>query len=213
MKGVPLNEELYKYIVDNFAQEDETIKQIVKNSLAKGIPEIQVSPEGGKFLQLLCKMVNAKDVLEVGTLFGYSSIWIARVLPDDGKLTTLEISPEHAEAAKENFKSAGVENKIDLLFGDANKSLDTLKGKKFDFAFIDADKPSYSNYYDKIVPLMRQGGVIAFDNTLKEGRVIDTEPDEYVRGIQILNQKISTDKRIMSLLVPISDGVTIGVIL
>jgi len=210
MKGVPLNEELFNYIVKTFVEEDDILKNIVKDSESNKIPLIQVSPELGKFLYLLVKMVNAKRVLEIGTLAGYSSLWMARALPDDGKLTTLEISRLHADFSLSNFKKAGMVDKIELIFGNAMESLDTLKNEKFDMCFIDADKTGYPAYFDKVIGLMNKGGIIAADNTLKKGNVVSPNPDEYVKGVLEYNRKTSTDPRIESLLVPISDGLTVS---
>jgi predicted O-methyltransferase YrrM len=209
MKGVPLNDELYKYIVNTFAEEDEILENVVRGTEAGNIPLIQVSPELGKLLHILVKMVNAKRVLEIGTLAGYSAIWMARALEPGAKLTTLEISKEHAEFARSNFKKAGLEDRIELIFGNAMESLDKLSGEKFDFCFLDADKTGYPAYYDKVIGMMNKGGVIAADNTLKDGKVISKEPDEYIRAIQIYNQKVADDPRVDSLLIPISDVLTI----
>jgi predicted O-methyltransferase YrrM len=210
MKGVPLNEDLYNYIVDTFAKEDDILKDVVKNAEAKGLPLIQVSPELGRFLQILMKIVNAKRVLEIGTLAGYSSIWMARALPEGGKITTLEISKEHAEEAGKNFKKAGLDNKIDLILGNALESLNKLGNEKFDLAFIDADKTGYSAYFDKVIAMMNKGGIITADNTLKDGKVVDPNPDEYVKAIQYYNKKAASDPRVESILVPISDGLTVS---
>ncbi len=119
MKGVPLTEELYKYITDTFIQEDELLKQIVADTEAKNIPLIQVSPETGKLLGMFVKMISAKNVLEIGTLTGYSTIWMARALPPDGKVTTLELTKVHADEALSNYKKAGLDNMITLKLGKA----------------------------------------------------------------------------------------------
>jgi len=210
MKGVPLNEELYQYIINIFAQEDDVLKAVVKDAESKNFPMIQVSPDLGKFLYLLIKMVKAKNALEIGTLAGYSSIWLARALPDNAKLTTLEISMEHAETAKSNFSKAGFDNKIDLMFGNAMDSLEKLKNKKFDFVFIDADKTGYPAYFDKAIKMMNKGGIIAADNTLRKGDVVLEKTDEGTEGIKIYNRKVANDSRVDSLLIPISDGLTIS---
>jgi predicted O-methyltransferase YrrM len=212
MKGVPLNEELYQYIVDTFAKEDELLREIVKETGEKDIPLIQISPELGKFLYTLVKANRAKRVLEIGALTGYSTIWMARALPDDGKLTTLEISKEHADIARANYKKAGLDKKINLMLGSAMESLDKLANEKFDFAFIDADKVSYPAYYEKVIKLMNKGGIIAADNTLKDGKIIDKYPDENIRAIQLFNKTVADDPRVDSILVPISDGVTMAVV-
>lgn len=210
MKGVPLNDKLYTYIVDTFVDEDELLKQIVADTEAKKIPLIQISPDNGKFLFMLIKMVRAKRVLEIGTLAGYSTIWMARALPADGKVTTLEINEKHAEEAKANYKKAGLDNKINLMFGSALDSLDKLQNEKFDFVFIDADKENSSNYFDKIIGCMNHGGLICCDNTLKFGRVVDHNPDSSTQGILKYNDKVANDPRVDSLLISISDGLTIS---
>lgn len=217
MKGVPLNEELYNYIVNTFAPEDDILKGIVKGTEENNIPLIQVSPDNGKFLYLLIRMIRAKRVLEIGTLAGYSTIWMARALPAGGKLTTLEISKEHAEFARSNFKKAGLEGKIELIFGKAMDSLDKLlktanSGEKFDFVFIDADKENSSAYFDKAIEMTNSGGIIATDNTLKNGNVINKDVDEGTKGIQLYNKKVANDPRVESLLVSISDGLTISLV-
>jgi predicted O-methyltransferase YrrM len=210
MKGVPLNEELYNYIVNTFAREDEVLKNVVSETESNNIPLIQVSPELGKFLYLLVKLVNAKRVLEIGTLAGYSTIWMARALPDGGKLTTLEISRQHADFSLGNFKKAALDKKIELMFGNAEESLDKIRNEKFDFCFIDADKTGYAGYFKKVIPMMNRGGIIAADNTLKAGKVVEKDPDEYTKGILDYNRLVSSDPRVESLLVPISDGLTIS---
>jgi predicted O-methyltransferase YrrM len=210
MKGVPLNEELCRYIVNTFAEEDDILKSVVADTEKNNMPLIQVSPENGKFLQLLMKIIGAKKVLELGTLAGYSTIWMARGLPGDGKLITLEYEKKHAEVALNNFKKAGLENKIEIIVGPALESLDKLKGSKIDFAFIDADKVNYPLYFDKVLSMTRKGGIITADNTLRKGGVIDPNiDDEGTKAIQVFNKKVASDPRVESLLVPISDGVTV----
>jgi caffeoyl-CoA O-methyltransferase len=212
MKGVPLNDKLYSYIINTFVEEDDILKQIVVDTEAKNIPLIQISPDNGKFLYLLIKMIRAKRVLEIGALAGYSTIWMARALPEDGKITTLEISEKHAEEASSNYKKAGLEGKIELMFGSALDSLDKLQSEKFDLVFIDADKENSSNYFDKVIGCMNKGGIIACDNTLKHGRVVDEDPDDSTKGILKYNQKVAVDPRVESLLVSISDGLTISLV-
>ncbi len=210
MKGVPLNEELYQYIIDTFVEEDEALKAVVENTKQKNFPLIQISPENGKFLFMLAKMVHSKNILEIGTLTGYSTIWLARALPEDGKVTTLEISNEHAAEARKNFERAGVQNKIQLILGDAFESLDKLSNQKFDFVFIDANKERCSDYFDKVIGRMNKGGIIATDNTLRDGNVVKQNADEGTKGIQTYNKKVANDLRVDSLLIPISDGVTLS---
>lgn len=211
MKGVPLNENLYQYIIDTFAAEDNLLRSLIKETEKQGLPLIQVSPENGKFLQLLIRMINAKNVLEIGTLTGYSAIWIARALPEDGKLITLELEPKHAELAKKYIVKAGLHKKIEIRVGAASVSLKNLSEERFDLVFIDADKENYVNYLHKVIPLMNKGGVIAADNTLRKGEVINLKTkDEGTIEVRNFNKLIAKDKRFESILVPISDGLTIA---
>lgn len=211
MKGVPLNEELYNYIVDIFAEEDDILRGVVQSTSENDLPLIHVSPENGKFLYLLAKIISARRIIEVGTLAGYSTIWMARALPEDGKLITLEVDEKHASVAQENFNMAGLASKIELIRGDAASSLRKMKDERFDFAFIDADKVSYPLYFELILPMMNSGGIITADNTLRDGEVIQSEPDdEGTRGVQVYNKVTASDPKVISLLVPISDGLTIS---
>jgi caffeoyl-CoA O-methyltransferase len=212
MKGVPLNEELYKYIIDTFVEEDEILKSVVKSTIDNNFPLIQISPELGKFLQMLIILTGAKKILEIGTLAGYSAIWMARGLHADGRLISIEKDSEHARIALENFRKAGLSDKIEIIEGDAVTSMERLSNETFDFVFIDADKVKYPVYFDKIITIVRKGGIIAVDNTLRNGEIISKTPDNEVLGTRKLNEKMSKDPRLISLLIPISDGLTIGVI-
>ena len=212
MKGVPLNEELYQYIVSTFAEEDEILKALIKESEEKKFPMIQVSPENGKFLQLLIRTIKAKNILEIGTLSGYSAIWMARGLPEGGKLTTLEINQRHAEVARKYIKRAGLESKVQVKVGKALDLTDKLSGEKFDFVFIDADKEGYPDYLEKVIPMMNRGGLICADNALRDGQVVSERPDEGTKGVQKFNRMTAQDERLYSLLVPISDGVTVSLV-
>lgn len=210
MKGVPLTEELYRYITDTFIQEDAFLKQIVIDTEAKKIPLIQVSPETGKLLGMFIKMIGAKKVLEIGTLTGYSTIWMARALPPEGSVTTLELTKAHADEALSNFKKAGLDGKISLKLGKAIESLDTLTGSTFDLVFIDADKENCVNYFNKVINMVRPGGLIITDNTLRRGEVIEPNPGPGALGIIEYNKLVAKDSRVESLLVPIDDGITIS---
>ena len=212
MKGVPLTEELYKYITDTFIQEDELLKQIVADTEAKNIPLIQVSPETGKLLGMFVKMIGAKRILEIGTLTGYSTIWMARALPPDGKVTTLELTKVHADEALSNYKKAGLDSRINLILGKALESLDTLSGNSFDLVFIDADKENCVNYFNKVIDMVRTGGLIITDNTLRRGEVIDPNPGPGAMGIIAYNKLVAANSRVESLLVPIDDGITISLV-
>jgi len=210
MKGVPLNEEMYQYIVNLFAEEDEVLREVVRETEERKFPLIQVSPENGKFLQLLIRMINAKRVLEIGTLSGYSAIWMARGLPQNGKLVTVDINPEHAEVARKYLKKAGLEHKVEVIVGDGIAVMNRLRGEKFDFVFIDADKERYPDYLERAIPMMNNGGIIAADNALRDGEIVKSNPDTGTKGVQKFNRMMAENKGLVSLLIPISDGVAVG---
>lgn len=213
MKGTPITEPLYNYILDTFVHEDDLLRNLPADAEARGIPQIHISPEQGKFLQLLMRMINAKRVLEVGSLFGYSAIWMARALPEDGKLVTVELEAKHAAATRDNAARAGLANKIDVRQGDGRDLLPALMTEApFDMAFIDADKAGYVDYVDHALKLVRKGGLIIGDNASAAGDAWKTEGSDYARVIRAFNQRMATDPRLFSLLVPISDGMCIGVV-
>jgi predicted O-methyltransferase YrrM len=216
MKGTPITEPLYDYIVATFAQEDDLLKAMPADAEKRGIPLINISPEQGKFLQVLMGALGAKRVLEVGSLFGYSTLWMARALPTDGKLVTIELSPLHADATRENIAKAGLSDKVEVRQGDAREVLPQLAAEApFDLAFIDAEKAQYVDYFEQVMQLMRKGGLVIADNASANGRAWQAEPQEnrdHVLAIRALNQRMASDPRLTSVLVPISDGMCVGVV-
>ncbi|KAJ3919618.1 S-adenosyl-L-methionine-dependent methyltransferase [Lentinula edodes] len=177
---------------------DEVMEFALKNSIDKGLPDIAVSPAQGKLLNLLAQSVGAKYILEVGTLGGYSSIWMGRALPKDGKLITLEINETHAKVAGENFAKAGLGDKCEVILGPAYESMIGLRPKiPFDLVFIDADKRSYPKYFAEAKRLVKKGGVIIVDNVVRYGQVNDmsvNDPDTV--GIRELLAYIKQDKEV-----------------
>jgi predicted O-methyltransferase YrrM len=174
------------YIVDKLVPEDAAMAEVLKANTDGGLPAIDVSAAQGRFLELLVSMTGAKSILEIGTLGGYSTLWMARALPSGGRIVTLEYSPRHAEVAKANFKRAGAADRIELRVGAA---LETLPGVEkdglgpFDLVFIDADKPNNPGYLDWAVKLSRKGTVIVLDNVIREGGVIrEKSGDRSVEG-------------------------------
>ena len=160
------------------ADTDPVFEAVLRANAAGGLPAIDVSAAQGKFLHLMVKISGARRILEIGTLGGYSTIWMAKALPEDGRLITLEYSPKHAEVAKANLARAGVLDRTEIRVGPALDSLPGLEGP-FDLIFIDADKPNNPNYLDWAVKLSRPGTVIILDNVVRDGRVVDaasTEP-------------------------------------
>jgi predicted O-methyltransferase YrrM len=164
------------YIAESLLPADTVLEAALRSNRSGGLPEIDVSPAQGKLLYLLAKMNNARRILEIGTLGGYSTIWLARALPEGGKLVTLELEQRHADVAQVNFKMAGLAGRIDLRVGPALKSLEALGAEKaapFDLVFIDADKPNNPNYLAWAMRLSRPGTVIVCDNVIRDGAVID----------------------------------------
>jgi predicted O-methyltransferase YrrM len=164
------------------------------------MPAIAVSRVGGKFLHLIARLRGARRILEVGTLGGYSTIWMARALPSDGRLVTLEINPRHAEVARQNLERAGLASRVDILIGPAADALARLKSEDvepFDLTFIDADKRSSDVYFDYALSLSRPGSVIIVDNVVRDGKVLDSAADDPdLQGIQRMMSNIRDGSRV-----------------
>ena len=153
--------------------QDEALSAALAAAEQAGLPPIQVPPVQGRFLHLLARSIGARRVLEFGTLGGYSTIWLARAIPADGRLTTLELNPAYAEVARANLERAGVGDRVDIVVGPAAESLPSLDGETFDLTFIDADKPSTAGYFDWSVAHTRRGGLIIVDNVVRRGGILD----------------------------------------
>jgi caffeoyl-CoA O-methyltransferase len=193
------------YIENLFAPQDEALKAAVRESQRAGLPEIRVSPNEGKLLQLLAEMIGARRVLEIGTLGGYSAINLARGMAEDGRLISLEIDEHHAEVARQNVERAGLAERIEIRVGDARKLLAQLAESDegpFDLVFIDADKEGYPEYLGWALGLSRPGSLILGDNTIWGGAIIDPE-DDPTRAINEFNEKIAGDPRLSALVLPL----------
>jgi len=177
-----------EYFIDKLIPFDPSLEHVLNTNKEAGIPEIDVSPTQGKLLYLLAKIKGAKNVLEIGTLGGYSSIWLARALPETGKVYTLEIDQEYAKIAKENIRHAGCQNKVEIIVGKALDTLSEIEGKgipPFDLIFIDADKPNNPHYLKWALKLANPGALIIADNVVRNGEVIEEKSkDERVQGIR-----------------------------
>jgi predicted O-methyltransferase YrrM len=188
------------YLTDLLVQPEPALTSALEASAAAGLPAINVSPPQGKFLQLLLRLQGAKRVLEIGTLGGYSTIWLARGLPDDGRLITLECESLYADVARDNIARAGLSRKVELRFGPATHSLAALVAEKsasFDFIFIDADKPSYPEYLTWSLKLCRIGTLIVADNIIRDGAVIDGQSaDPKVQGVRRFNKMVAVEPRL-----------------
>ena len=186
-----LFESVDHYISNLFHDQDDCLKATEQSIIDSGIPQISISPNQGKFLHILAKLRNAKKILEIGTLGGYSTIWMARALPDDGTLTTLEVDQKHADVARQNFENCGLSAKINMRLGKAIDILPQLEKEgagPFDMIFIDADKPPYTEYFQWALKLSKPGTLIIADNVIREGKVLlDESPDEMVAGVKRFN--------------------------
>ncbi|MDA0261378.1 MAG: class I SAM-dependent methyltransferase [Proteobacteria bacterium] len=176
---------------------------------------MQITPEQGAFMAMLVRMTGAKKTLEVGVYTGYSSTAVALALPDDGRITACDTSEEWTAIARRYWQEAGVDHKIDLHLGPAVETLDELIASgaagTYDFAFIDADKPNYENYYERCLTLLRAGGMIGIDNVLWSGKVIDqSDTSESTEAIRAINQKVHDDARVDICMLPIGDGLTLA---
>jgi predicted O-methyltransferase YrrM len=188
------------YIDGLFAPEDEALRAAVAEARAEGLPQIQVSPGQGKLLYLLAKLVGARRILEVGTLGGYSTIWLARALPSDGFLVTLELDPAHARVAAKSLHRAGLLEQVELMVGPALESLPTLVARgagPFDVVFLDADKVNYPNYYNSITQMVRPGSLILADNVIRGGTVLEPKDDDPSAGAaRAFNAMLAADERL-----------------
>jgi predicted O-methyltransferase YrrM len=187
--------EVDAYIEDRLVQEDDALKAAVRDSASAGLPAIAVSSAQGKQLYLMALSIGAKRILEVGTLGGYSTIWLARALPADGELISLEIDPKHAAVARSNITRARPAAKVDVIVGRAIDSLKTLKGP-FDLAFIDADKESNADYFAEALRMSRKGSIIVVDNVARGGAVVDPDGNSMVQGVRRLFDMVAKEKRV-----------------
>ena len=169
------------FIESSLHDDDPALEEALAASRDAGLPQIHVSTPQAKLLHLLARATGASRILEVGTLAGYSGIWLARALPDDGELVTIELDPEHAAVAQTNFERAGVASKIDLRVGPALEVLPTVEGP-FDLSFIDADKPNNANYLSWATRLSRPGAIVVLDNVVRGGAVLDRSTDANAAG-------------------------------
>jgi len=191
--------EVDDYIAGNLLPSDPALDAALAANEAGGLPAIDVSAVQGKFLHLLALATGAKRILEVGTLGGYSTIWLARALGDGGALVTLELDPHHAEVARANIDRAGIGDRVDIRVGPAADTLAAMVAAEegpFDLIFIDADKPGNAAYFDHAVKLSRRGTMILVDNVVREGRVLDSDGDAAVQGTRALFDKLAADDRV-----------------
>lgn len=207
-------EPLAQYTSDLFAPEDDVLRELRAELPRRDIPVINVNALEGRLLQFLLRAVNARKALEIGSLGGYSGIWIARALPPGGKLITLEINPHHAAMAREFYAKAGVADKVELREGAAIDTLPQLATEApFDFCFIDADKNNNPAYLNHALQLVRKGGIIAIDNAFRHGAILDpNDHDPETEGVRESNRQMATDSRLFSTIITTTDGLAVGIV-
>jgi predicted O-methyltransferase YrrM len=213
-RTLDLDDRLYDYLLKVGVRENDLLKELRAETAKLSSAGMQIGADQGAFMHLIADLIGAKRALEIGTFTGYSSICVASALPADGKLICCDVSEEYTSIARNYWRRAGLESKIELRLGPAVATLDALidaKVPEFDFVFIDADKTNYSNYYERALKLVRTGGLIAIDNVLWGGSVADPkENGEDTVAIRALNDKVRADDRVTLSLIPLGDGLTLA---
>lgn len=213
-KTTALTEELYDYLVEVSVRESDVLRRLREETGMLEKAGMQISPEQGQFMNLLVGLMGARTALEIGTFTGYSTLCVASALPEDGRLIAIDIDEEWPSFGRRYWAEAGVAHKIEFRAGPASETLSRLIAEgmegDFDFVFIDADKRGLDDYYEKSLRLVRSGGLIAVDNTLLDGKVVDPNVyDEVTKAIRGFNAKVIDDGRVSLSLVPIGDGLTL----
>ena len=212
---IGLDNDLRKYLLDVSCRENDVLKKLRQETSKLKESQMQISPEQGSFLSLLVKILKAKMTLDIGVFTGYSALVVANELPNGGLVMACDTSEEWTSIAQKYWKMGGVDKKIQLTLAPAIRTLDQLINNggqgTYDFSFIDADKINYQNYLERSLILLRPGGVIAIDNVLWGGKVLDIEDNEpATRAIREFNKKLKDDKRVSISMVPIGDGLTLA---
>ncbi len=215
-RSLQLDDAVYDYLLSKSLRESALLKKLRAQTAKHPLANMQISPEQGQFFAFLIKALNVKKAIEIGVFTGYSSLVIAEALPPDGTLIACDVDIETTKIAAQYWQLANLADKIELRIGAAIETLDELlcanQAGCFDFAFIDAHKPEYIDYYERLLKLMRPGGVIAVDNVLWSGEVANTtKQDHDTNAIRRFNDHISQDKRVFISMIPIADGLTLAI--
>ncbi len=214
-KTINLTPALYDYLLKVSLREPAVLQELREETYRSTNFNMQISPEQGQFMALLMELLNARKTLDIGTFTGYSALVVALALPVDGKVIACDVNTEWTDIAKRFWQKAGMADKIELRIAPALETLQSLldhgEASTFDFAFIDADKANYADYYEKSLQLLRRGGLIAIDNVLWDGDVANpTVNDAPTRAIRAINSKLLKDERVTLSLLPIGDGLTLA---
>ena len=214
-RTLPLNDRLYDYLLAKSLREPAALAALRAETASHPRVNMQIAPEQGQFMQMLVRLIGARRTVEVGVFTGYSSLAVALALPDDGRVLACDISEEYTAIARRHWQLAGVAHKVELVLAPALGTLDARlaagEAGSYDFAFIDADKGGYLAYYERLLRLIRPGGLIAVDNTLWSGAVADPADREAdTLALRAFNDRLLADERIELSLVPIGDGLTLA---
>jgi caffeoyl-CoA O-methyltransferase len=214
-RTIQVDDELYQYLLAKSVRESGILRRLREETARLPNSNMQISPEQGRLMALLVQAIGARRCIEVGVFTGYSSLSVALALPEDGRIVACDVSEDFTAIARRYWAEAGVEDKIDLRLAPAIKTLDRMidsgEERQYDFAFIDADKTHYGNYYERVLKLLRPNGLLAVDNTLWSGRVVDAADDsDDTVAIRDFNDNLYGDERIDLSLVPIGDGLTLA---
>jgi caffeoyl-CoA O-methyltransferase len=214
-EDLTIGDELWEYMRSVTLREPDVLRRLREETAGLPNSNFQISAEQGQFMALLMHLIGARRTIEIGVYTGYSALVVAQALPEDGRIIACDINEESTAIAKRYWRDAGVGQKIDLRIGPALNTLDSLiaggQGNRFDFVFIDADKTNYENYYERALVLLRPGGLIAVDNVLWYGRVIDASCDDPdTRAIRAFNAQMKGDSRVWLSMLPVRDGLTLA---
>lgn len=213
-RSITLDDELYRYLLNVSLREHPVLAQMREANLHHPRASMQIAPEQGQFMAMLARLIGARRTLEIGVFTGYSALAVALALPEDGRVLGCDISTEYTDEARRRWRQAGVAHKIDLRIAPALQTLDGLiaqgQAGGFDFAFIDADKTGYDDYYERCLALLRPGGLIVIDNVLWGGSVAQPSQDADTLALQALNRKLHADERVDLSLLPVGDGLTLA---
>jgi caffeoyl-CoA O-methyltransferase len=215
-KTITLTGKLYDYLLSVSLREPAILRKLREETMSHPLANMQIAPEQGQFMSLLVQLLGATRALEIGVFTGYSALWVAMALPPKGKLIACDINEEWTSIARRYWDEAGVAEKIDLKLAPALKTMDGLlargAGQSYDFVFIDADKESYIDYYERAIRLLRPGGLILVDNVLWSGKVADANArDASTTALREFNKRLHRDERITLCMLPVADGLTLAI--